>query len=440
MQNLETGPTIVIGAGLAGLTAAWALTNEGHEVVVLEAEDRIGGRAYSAREGWLDGQYTDYGGELIDHDYRALTTLCERLGVELTEPIAYALPQDDDLSTVEGYLRVGTFVVDGEVLDRASCLEAAGLIRAAATAHAPVQHEVVEQWIRRARLAPREAGVVRAVARMLCQLDPWDCDVHFVFGKPSQGFRRVVGGTQQLALRLAEGLDVRLGDPVSRVRRTGGVLVETESGATYAGSRVICATGPYAMAQIGFDPPMAEEKVTTVQSLLPAMGGKVIAQYAEGDAVRTRFREVVYTDGAFNAAWVTMHENTGGPAIVTAFCTGEARHLLADEEAALAQLDALVTQVVGGPVTRVRGEVKNWWADPIAMGVTVTPFDPSRPAIAGVLSAMERRTHLAGDYTEAGMAGTLEAAVRSGLRAADEILRSPQRFHIDDINERLARA
>jgi monoamine oxidase len=261
-----------------------------------------------------------------------------------------------------------------------------------------------------------------------------------VFGKASRGFRRVVGGTQQLALKLAEGLDVRLGDPVARVRRHGGITVETESGATYVGGRVVCAAGPFAMAQIGFDPPMAEEKISTVQSLLPAMGGKVMAQYAEGDAVRARFREVVYTDGSFNACWVSMHENTSGPAIVTSFVTGQARHLLADEEAALAQLDELVARVVSGPVTRLRGEVKNWWADPIAMGVTVTPFDPARPAIAGVVAAMERRTHMAGDYTEAGMAGTLEAAVRSGLRAADEVLRTPQRFHIDDINERLARA
>jgi monoamine oxidase len=440
LRNLDTGPTIVIGAGLAGLTAAWTLVNEGRDVIVLEAEDRVGGRAYSSFEGWSEGQYTDYGGELIDDDYRALIALCGRVGVELTEPIAYAAPEDEDLSAVEGYLRVGTFVIDGEVLDRAACLAAAGSIRRAAADHPPVQGEIVEQWIRRARLAAREAGVVRAVARMLCQLDPGDCDVHFVFGRASRSFRRIVGGTQQLALKLAEGLDVRLGDPVARVQRQGGVSVKTESGATYAGSRVICATGPYAMAQIGFDPPMAEEKIGTVQSLLPAMGGKVLAQYAEGDAIRARFREVVYSDGAFNAAWVTMHEASSGPAIVTSFVTGQARHLLASEEAALAQLDALVSQITDGPVTRLHGEVKNWWADPLAMGVTVTPFDPSRPAIAGVLAAMERRTHMAGDYTEAGMAGTLEAAVRSGIRVADEVLRTPQRFHIDDINERLARA
>ncbi|KAA1427804.1 flavin monoamine oxidase family protein [Nocardioides antri] len=437
---MDTGPTIVIGAGLAGLTAAWTLAREGREVIVLEAEDRVGGRAYSSVDGWSDGQYTDYGGELIDDDYRALTTLCEQAGVELGEPIAYARPQEDDLSTVEGYLRVGTFVIQGEVLDRSACLESASRIREAATAHPPAQQEIVEQWIRRARLAAREAGIMRAVARMLCQLDPWDCDVHFVFGRPSAGFRRIVGGTQELAKKLAEDLDVRLGDPVARVSRIGRVTVETESGASYVGSRVICAAGPYAAVQIGFDPPLPEEKTMAVQSLLPAMGGKVIAQYAEGDAIRGRFREVVYTDGPFNACWVTMHQLDGGPAIVTSFITGQARHVLADEEASLGLLDDLVTKVVDSPVTRLRGEVKNWWADPLAMGVTVTPFDPARPAIAGTLAAMERRTHMAGDYTEAGMAGTLEAAVRSGRRAADEVLRTPQRFHIDDINERLARA
>jgi monoamine oxidase len=440
LHNLDTGPTIVIGAGLAGLTAAWRIAREGQRVIVLEAEDRVGGRAYSALDGWSAGQYTDYGGELIDDAYRAFTTLCEEVGVELGEPIAYALPADDDVSTVEGYLRVGTFVIDGEVLDRRACLESAARIRSAAQAHPAEAHEIVEQWIRRARLGRREAGIVRAVARMLCQLDPWDCDVHFVFGRPSAGFRRVVGGTQQLAFRLAEGLDIRLGDPVARVSRTGRVTAQTESGATYTGSRVICATGPYAMAQIGFDPPLPEAKTSIVQSLLPAMGGKVMAQYAEGDQVRERFREVVYTDGAVNAAWVSLHQVTGGPAIVTAFVSGQARHVLGNEDASLAVLDGLVAQVVGGPVTRLRGEVKNWWADPVAMGVTITPPEAARPALAGTLAAMERRTHMAGDYTEAGMSGTLEAAVRSGLRAADEVLRTPQRYHIDDINERLARA
>ena len=101
MRNLETGPTIVIGAGLAGLTAARTLADAGREVVVLEAEDRVGGRAFSALTGWSDGQYTDYGGELVDDDYRALIALCERVGLE-AEAAAPVPARHGDRGTLRG--------------------------------------------------------------------------------------------------------------------------------------------------------------------------------------------------------------------------------------------------------------------------------------------------------------------------------------------------
>ena len=46
------GRTVVIGAGFAGLAAASALAERGHDVLVLEARDRVGGRVWSER---LDG-------------------------------------------------------------------------------------------------------------------------------------------------------------------------------------------------------------------------------------------------------------------------------------------------------------------------------------------------------------------------------------------------
>src|SRR5580658_5307315 len=50
---------VVIGAGLAGLTAAKELRRLGHKVLILEANDRIGGRAYTAD---ISGMPIDYGG------------------------------------------------------------------------------------------------------------------------------------------------------------------------------------------------------------------------------------------------------------------------------------------------------------------------------------------------------------------------------------------
>lgn len=52
---------IVVGAGLAGLAAAFELTEAGHEVTVLEAQTRVGGRVHTLRDPFVDGLYAEEG-------------------------------------------------------------------------------------------------------------------------------------------------------------------------------------------------------------------------------------------------------------------------------------------------------------------------------------------------------------------------------------------
>lgn len=438
MQFLEDAPVIVVGAGLAGLTAAWRLKQEGLDVVVLEADRRVGGRAIQSTKDWESGQYADLGGELIDSSYHAMRALCDELDIELSAPQHYGERHEDDASVMEAYLRRTTFVIDGAVLDERDRTDVGTELRAAARACPPASGEIVEQWIRRSSLSAKAAGVTRAVARMLTQLDPWDCDVHYVFGRQDGSFQRVRGGTQRLLDALARDLDVRLGDPVVRVERGRTVQVTTASGDELSGRAVVCAVGPFAVSAIGFDPPLTDERVMTATSLLPAMGGKVIAQYAEGDAVREAFGSMVCTDGVINAAWVTSPDVTSGPAVVTSFFAGAERNLMTRPELALGRLDELVEHVCGTPVTRVQQEIKNWWAEPLHLGVTVAPAEGARATIAGVLGGEELVSHFAGDYTDSAMSGTLEGAVRSGNRVADELLRSAPTFHTDHVTERLS--
>lgn len=438
MQFMEDLPIIVVGAGLSGLTAAWKLQQCGREVIVLEAANRIGGRAVRSRRQWEDGQYADLGGELIDSSYHALRALCSELDVELGAPHVYGEQRKDDESVMEAYLRVAGFVIGDKVLTRDECETIRNELRAAARAHRPHSGEIVEQWIRRAQLSDLAAGITRAVTRLLTQLDPWDCDVHYVFGPQDGTFQRIRGGTETLLAKLAGDLDVRLSDPVVQIERAREALVTTSSGQKIRASAVISAVGPFAVSAIGFDPPLSDERVMTATSLLPAMAGKVIGQYAEGDAVRQAFSSLVCTDSVINAAWVTAPESPGTSAIVTSFFAGAERGLMTDDEAALTALDALVEKVVGTSVNRVQGEVKNWWAEPLHLGVTVAPPEGMRATIAGILGAEELVTHFAGDYTDAPMSGTLEGAVRSGLRAAHELLRDPKTVHTDLVTERLS--
>ena len=74
---------IVIGAGLAGLVAAHALMNAGHDVVVLEASDRPGGRVCTLRAAFSDDQYGEAGAGFVPgaHSYTVGFALYFGLGL-----------------------------------------------------------------------------------------------------------------------------------------------------------------------------------------------------------------------------------------------------------------------------------------------------------------------------------------------------------------------
>ena len=78
---------VIVGAGLAGLTAAYRLDQAGVASQVYEARDRIGGRCWSARE-WQGGQVCEHGGEFIDTRHVHIRDLADELGLQLDDLFA----------------------------------------------------------------------------------------------------------------------------------------------------------------------------------------------------------------------------------------------------------------------------------------------------------------------------------------------------------------
>ncbi len=74
---------LVLGAGLAGLSAAWRLSDAGHEVTILEAQRRPGGRVLTLREPFSDGLYAEAGAGRIPETHTLILHYVRLFGLSL---------------------------------------------------------------------------------------------------------------------------------------------------------------------------------------------------------------------------------------------------------------------------------------------------------------------------------------------------------------------
>jgi monoamine oxidase len=97
--SAATAPRIVVvGAGLAGLTCAYRLKQAGFSAQIHEASDRLGGRCWTLRDTFANGQIAEHGGELIDQNHTEIRQLAQELGLDLDN-----LPQGEANGTEDFY-------------------------------------------------------------------------------------------------------------------------------------------------------------------------------------------------------------------------------------------------------------------------------------------------------------------------------------------------
>src|SRR2546425_2815564 len=273
---------IVVGAGLSGLVSGMRLQEAGHEVVVLEARSRVGGRVLTIRDGFEDGQYADVGAMILYEGQPNILELCGRFGLELTPQVPFGaeLPK----------LLFGDRLLDSDEVGQA--FQELG---EAHEQHPPVPFETVAAWARRAGMSSAPYAFLEALVQIQPSIPLRYVDAHTLHLGP-EVFMQIAGGNDQLPRRIGEGLDVRL---EQRVRTIGwsatGVTVETES-ETLSGDLVVVAVPGPLTTELGWDPPLPPEKVGALLSLRYGTGAGVGIQYAETDTVREAIRTGIFTD------------------------------------------------------------------------------------------------------------------------------------------------
>ena len=431
---------IVVGAGIAGLMAARELGQLGRDVVVLEARDRVGGRMHTAHGGFGSGQLAELGPELVGADYRAFRALCAELSLELTPPVSLAdtstaLPEPSFV----GQAASANLVLGGRRQSQSVADEVGTELRRAVSSQPMAPGETLAQWVLRTRLSALAGAAVRALCRLQPGLEPSETDGRYQ-AAVSWGIvvSRVASGMSSVAEAVAADLDVRLSHEVMAIRRRcGGVQVDVAGAGSFSGSAAVVALPLPLVATVGFEPPLSAARTAAMLQLPRGMGGKAVAQYEDGDAIRTAIPRLCLSDGGFAAAWVTNIHDTGSPAVVAAFATGAGRVELSDEAGALDHLDELVSTAVGRPFRRRHGTVRDWSDDRYTRMASATPFG-GQWALVPLLGQRSGRVHFAGDYATRAFFGTVEGAVRSGIRAAWEVLGTPTPVSVADAESLVA--
>lgn len=104
---------IVAGAGLSGLSAAYELASRGYQVTVIEGRNRVGGRVFTLKEPFLDGQYAEYGGELIGNGYKRMLAYANKFKVPYEE-VPWEFETGGSVTNLQG--GIGTTAILKETL------------------------------------------------------------------------------------------------------------------------------------------------------------------------------------------------------------------------------------------------------------------------------------------------------------------------------------
>ncbi len=446
---MHEADVVVVGAGLAGLAAARALTAQGSSVVVLEARDRVGGRLHNHDIG--GGKVVEVGGQWIGPTQDRLAGLARELGIETFPTHAEGFNLLEYGGRVRRYTgaipRINPAVlIDVERAQRRLNRLARRLPLEApwqAPGAAKMDCQTVATWMRR-NLATKSGRMLLGLGiEAVWAAQPEDMSLlHVLFYIHSAGSLellfdteggaqqdRFVGGSQLIPMRMAEALGrerVVLGAPVRRIEHgPDGVTVHAD-GATARARRAILAIAPTLAGRIAYDPPLPGYRDQLTQRMPLGTVAKCMALYSEPFWRQEGLSGQGTSEGGPVRLTFDNSPPDGSPGVLLGFLEGRhARELgrLRPEERRTAVIDCL-TRLFGPRAAKPDDYVERLWAEEewtrgcygchMPTGAW-TNYGPALHAPIGPL-------HWAGAEYSQVWNGYMDGAVRSGDATAAEVL------------------
>jgi monoamine oxidase len=445
---------VIVGAVLAGLTAARELMSRGRSVVVLEARDRVGGRLLNHSLG--GGVITEVGGEYVGPTQDRIAALAKAVGVDTFKTY------NDGSNLLQLNGKISRYPATGLPTDPAVASDIihfigvvddlAKTIPLDAPWKAPQADEFDSQTLEtflNAQVHNVGTRVLTGTAtKSVWGAEPRDLSMLFVLwyiaaagnaSTPGSFARllttdggaqesRFVGGSQLVAIEAAKSLGDRvvLQAPVRRIVQTDRGVTVTSDKVSVSGGRVIVGKPPAVSAFIDWSPLLPTRRAQLLQRAPQGSLVKAEAIYERPFWRDDKLSGQIVADAGLARSTFDNSPPSGSPGILFGFVGGtEARNW--NDMTASSRRDAFLQEMskfFGPQALKPKDYVeKNWSDEEWTRGCPVAFMPP------GVLSDFGTairepvgRVHWAGTETATFWNGYMDGAVSSGERVATEVL------------------
>ncbi len=421
---------IVIGAGMAGLTAAKYLSNSGFDTIVLDGKDYIGGRTHTID---LSGATVDLGAAWI-HGPRnhPAAMLAKKSGI--------SYDSHDFLNTYEPFYSkfIDNFLTSDAIKTYLAYAndfnqEVSNIV----TALGPQAkaRDVIEIYLDSQELT----GLDRDHAQLFIELDLTDYAApidQFSFYSElmregnfgvSKGDDQILdGGYKSIIDLLAENLDIRLESNVHRIEYDqAGVHVHTQN-EVFQGTHVIVTIplGVLKTGNIEFSPVLPDSKLNAIDRLDMGNLEKVIFVYNQ------KFWDTPL-DGAWGygsgldlaySQFIDITQFAGKPTIACLYYGQSARTIpnLKTDQEIIAEALSLLSKFIGeSAIQPIDTYVTRWVNDPFTLGsYSYLPVGSSQEDHVELAQPVGERILFAGEATHETANGTVNGAMLTGIREA----------------------
>jgi monoamine oxidase len=459
---------VVVGAGLAGLSCAYQLKQAGISADVYEASNRVGGRCWTRRGDFVEGQIAEHGGELIDQGHTEIRQLAQSLGLNLDnllsaqpggtedffyfdgKPYPFEQATDDlkgiwqqihkDVSAASYPTQYNNYTRRGWELDHMSIIDYINEVVPGGISSPLGQLLDIAYNI--------EYGAesnVQSSLNLLYLLAYSGQGQLRIFGPSNEKYHGRCGNDQIVSNSARTGLadilqdQIHLGMPMTSIRRNsdGTYRLGFANGSTVPADRVVLAL-PFSILRTldynraGF----SKLKKTAIEELGMGTNSKLHVQFGDRYWYKLdnggKNNGNTIADTGYQNTWEVTRAQPGTAGILVDYTGGLIGDSFGpdfnpDSASADARAQKFLTQIEPvlpgiSPHYNGRATVDYWHAYPWTLGSYSYWKVGQYTSFGGIEGVQEGNVHFCGEHTSVDFQGYLNGGVETGYRAASEVL------------------